>query len=250
MLDLLHDRCRPSCHYHTERKNKNHAWTLLQGPAAAVSGRVQPGDGSLPGQWEPHWARDQGSSLHQCPRVRGWCRGAESRNPLWGGSGEPRGAVQAYWSVQCRSAAAAPRGWLGSIAWAGDDVMGDWKMPLLWCQRRHQIGSPRRHNPIWTSEIAPVPLEARTFFSRFISSCSFFWRLILMPLVWFIFASDSNNYRFFHLGISAIAGIGIQQQRTAQHEPSGNNLCPQMFTDKSHWTWGITSPYKMFLSAG
>lgn len=44
LLDLLHDRCRPSCHYHTERKNKNHAWTLLQGPSAAVSGRVQPGD--------------------------------------------------------------------------------------------------------------------------------------------------------------------------------------------------------------
>lgn len=174
MLGLLHDRCRPSCHYHTERKKKNHAWTLLQGPSAAVSGHVQPGDGSLPGQWEPHWARVWGSSLHQCPRARGWCSGAESGNPRRGVVASPGGLWRLTGAVRCRSAAAAPRGWLGSFAWVGDDVMGDWKMPLLWCQRRHRISSLRRHNPIWTSEISPVPLEAHTFFSHFISSCSFF----------------------------------------------------------------------------
>jgi len=70
-----------------------------------------------------------------------------------------------------------------------------------------------------------------------------------MPLVQFIFTLDSNNYYFFHLGIPSLTGIGLQQQRTVQHEPSENNLCSQMFMDKSHGTWGITSPYKLCLSA-
>lgn len=45
--------------------------------------------------------------------------------------------------------------------------MGDWKTPLLWCERRHQFSSPGRHNPICTSEISTIPSaleEQKSFF--------------------------------------------------------------------------------------
>lgn len=45
-----------------------------------------------------------------CTSARGSEAGAEGLRAGTHFGGEPRGAVQAYWSVQCRSAAAAPRG--------------------------------------------------------------------------------------------------------------------------------------------
>lgn len=128
-------------------------------------------ENSLAGWWQPQRACVQGNSLHQCLWVRGWHRGSESRNPLRGqGGGEPRGAVLARCSGAMHTCFCRSRGWLGSTVWEGDDVTWDWKMSCLWCQRRCQINSPRRYNPICISEISTIPLEEHNFLAFFVSS--------------------------------------------------------------------------------
>lgn len=113
------------------------------------------------GRWLPAWraraarASVQGSSLHQC-------RGSKSRNLLrravmvsqggWAGLLE---LCNAHLLLLLPTADSAPFRGRGRCD-------GNWKMPLLWCQRIQQISSFRRHGPFWTSEISSFPLEEHT----------------------------------------------------------------------------------------